>query len=193
MTRNAILSLLASGFLMTSAACKSETTPPVEAPQTTGAATTAGMGGVGDTFGTLRAIHSAEVEHGTMAMNKATDPRVKAFAERVVDDHKARMRKDDSILSAMGISARDNPVSQQIKAASDQQTARLDALTGKDFDRAYIEEQVNYYRAALDTFDRDLLPNVRDPGIRANVAEARAKANEHLKEAQDLRVSLIGQ
>lgn len=192
MFRNATLSLLASVFLLSSGGCKSETTPPPQAPETTGAAT-AESATISDTFGTLRSIHMAEVEHGTLAKNKATNARVKDFADKVVKDHKARMKKDDELMSALGISATDNEVSQRVKSASDKQTAKLESLSGADFDRAYIEEQINYYRMALDTFDNNLLPNVRDPQIKSQVSDARAKANEHLKEAQDIRLSLTNQ
>ena len=189
----AVLSLLAPVLLVGASACKNEETPPPEAPQTAAGVTTttSSTSGVGDTFGALRAIHTAEVELGTMAQQKATDPRVRAFATKVVDDHKARMRKDDKIMTGLGITPRDNPVSQQISASADQEKARLDALSGTDFDRAYIDEQIRYYRSAIDTFDKDLLPNVRDPQIRSRVEEARSRANDHLKEAQDLRLALI--
>lgn len=188
----AVLSLLVPVLLVGSSACKNEETPPPQAPQTTaGSATGTTTSGVGDTFGALRAIHTAEVDLGTMAQKKATDPRVRAFATRVVEDHRTRMKKDDKIMTGLGISPTDNPVSQQIKASADQEMARLEALSGTDFDRAYIDEQIKYYRSAIDTFDKDLLPNVRDPQIKAQVEQARAKANDHLKEAQDLRLALI--
>jgi putative membrane protein len=146
---------------------------------------------VGDTFGVLNAIHSAEIEHGMLAQSKATDARVKTFAANVVNDHKARMQKDRSLMTGLGVTPKDGDLSRQIKAAADEETTRLNALSGADFDRAYIEGQIRYYRGVLDTFDRQLLPNVRDPQIKADLSESRARANEHLKEAQDIRVSLI--
>ena len=205
MNRIASLSLslaAVSVLVLASAACESESKPPPAAPaapvaETTETTTTAGTPPattaftVGDTFGALRAIHAAEIDHGMLAQKKATDPKVKAFAEKVVNDHNARMQKDNKLMSALGIAPRDTAVSEQITSASQQQSDRLNALSGADFDRAYIEEQIEYYRKALDAFDRDILPNVRDPQIRANVTEARVRANEHLKEAQDLRLSLV--
>ena len=191
--QRASLSLLASIVLLGSAACQSETKPPKEPTQTTAGTTAQTQFTASDTFGVLRALHTAEVEHGKLAQQKTKDPRVKAFAERVVADHKARMQKDEQLMSGLGIKPRGNVVSDQIKAAADQQTARLESMSGTDFDRAYLEEQINYYRAALDTFDKDLLPNARDPQIKADLTEARGRADSHLKEAQDLRLSLTGE
>jgi putative membrane protein len=194
MTRIQSLALPATSILiLTSAACGHETTPPPEPPQTTAASPPSTGDGftLGDSFGVLHAIHAAEVEQGTLAQKRATDPKVKAYAEKVVSDHKARMRKDDKLMSGLGVTPRDSTVSDRIKNLSDQQAARLNDLSGADFDRAYIDQQINYYRTALDVFDTQLLPNARDPQVRANLTEARSKANDHLKEAQDLRLSLI--
>jgi len=146
---------------------------------------------VGDTFGALRALHMAEVEHGTTAMTKASDPKVKAYAAKVVNDHKARMKKDDKLMRDIGISPRQNAVSEHIKSVSDAQSSKLDALSGAEFDRAYLDDQISYYRTALDTFDKDLLPAARDPKVKSEIMDARSKANDHLQEAQDLRLSLV--
>jgi putative membrane protein len=155
---------------------------------TTTAATTSN---VGDTFGVLRAIHLAEIEHGTLAQAKSTNSDVKDYAEKVVKDHRTRMMKDDKMMTGLGVAPRDSALSARIRAASDQQTTRLNSLSGAAFDRAYIDEQINYYRTVLDTFDRDLLPNIKDPDLKSQVSEARERANDNLKEAQDLRLSLV--
>jgi putative membrane protein len=73
---------------------------------------------------------------------------------------------------------------------SDRRAARLDSLSGGEFDQAYLEEQISYYRAVLDTFDKDLTPNASAPQVRADIAEARDRASDHLKEAQALQAAL---
>jgi putative membrane protein len=100
------------------------------------------------------------------------------------------MQKDAQLMSGLGISARDNEISQQIQSASDRETSTLNSLSGIDFDRTYLDGQISYYRMVVDTMDRDLLPNARDPQVRASLQNARERANEHLREAQDLRNSL---
>jgi len=197
MIRSTICSLtvVASGVLtLASAGCmKGPETAPAEASttQTTTATTTTTEFTVGDTFGALRALHMAEVEHGTTAMAKASDPKVKAFAAKVVNDHKARMKKDDRLMSGLGISPRQSAISDQIKSVSDAQSSKLDALSGAEFDRAYLDDQISYYRTALDTFDKNLLPAAKEPKVKAEIMDARTKAKDHLNEAQELRLSLV--
>jgi len=187
MIARASLSLLASVVLLVSAACEPETAPPPGAPRTTSATSTFTLA---DTFGALRAIHAAEVEQGMLAQKKATDPRIKAFAESVVADHHERMDRDDQLMRTLRVKAKESRVSAWIRTVSARRVERLEALSGSDFDHAYLEEQINYCRAVLDTFDKDLSSNVRNPQLEANLAEARDRASNQLREVQDLRAAL---
>ena len=181
MSKRVSLSLFASVVLLGAVACESETAPP---PQTTAA--TMSTFTVGDIFGALRAIHAAEIEHGALAQKKAVDPRVKAFATNVLDDHERRTGRDDELIRTLRIKPKESRVSTWIRAASNRRTARLDSLSGDDFDRAYLEEQIRYYRSVLETFDNDLTPVARKELVKANVTDARDRSSEHLREAQDL-------
>ena len=198
MLRRASLSLLACVGLVGIAACKSENTPPAEAPQTT-AGTVERQFTSGDTFGVLRAIHQGEVDQGVLAQQKASDPRVREYAERVVSDHKTRMQKDEQLMGGLGISARDNDVSRQIKSSADRQNAQLEQMTGLDFDRTYLDDQIGYFRMVLDTFDRES-PAERSGPAGARDAPERARAGQRPsprgagppKRALDARLHALG-
>ena len=187
--RHTARALLACGLLATGA-CNSET-PPAQAASTTGASTTTTSFTVADTFHALATLHTKEIEINTLAERTTTDPRVKAFAQKVVQDHRLRMQKDSQIVGRMGIKPTDNEVSQRIRAIADDEMSRMSSLSGSAFDRTYIDGEIGYYRSVLDAFDHQLLPNTRDPAVRADLIDARNRANDHLKEAQDLRGMLI--
>jgi putative membrane protein len=186
MFRRVSLSLLACAGLLGTPACKSENAPPPEAPQTTAGAPEHQFT-AGDTLGVLRAIHSGEIDHGMLAQKKASDPRVRDYAEKLVNDHKGRMQKDEQLSNAVGVAPRDSEISSQIKSSSDRETSNLQSMSGVDFDRTYLDGQISYFRMVLDTLDRDLLPNARDPQLRASLQNSREQANDHLREAQELR------
>ena len=188
MRRLASLSLFASVVLLGTVACEPETSPPPGTPQTTAATTSTFT--VGDIFGALRAIHAAELEHGALAQRKAVDPRVKTFATNVVDDHEARLVRDDELVRALRIKPKESRVSAWIRATSQRRTSRLDSLSGGNFDRAYLEEEISYYGSLLDTFDKDLTPVARNERVQASLAEAREKSTLHQSEARALRGAL---
>ncbi|MEO6419545.1 MAG: DUF4142 domain-containing protein [Polyangiaceae bacterium] len=190
-----ILPALASVALIGGVACSSSQKPAAQTETTSGQVSgqKAEAMTTGDVFGVLRNIHNAEIDQGKLAEKKATDPRVKAFAEEAVKYHQDRLAKDDRIMSALNIEPKDNKVSDEIKKSSEKATKDLQSLSGASFDRSYIDGQVNYYRAVVDTFDNTLIPGTVDPQIKANLVDLRGRANRFLKEASDLRLSLVNE
>lgn len=182
--RAALVTVLASVSLVGAAAC--------DEPARGAESETASTFTQRDIFGALRAIHAAEVEPSMLAQTKATDPRVKAFAESVVTDHERRIEKEEQLMRDLRIKAKDNRVSSWIKSVAARRVARLDSLSGSEFDSAYIEEQILYHRSILDTFDKDLIPNAHSDQVKAGIAEARERESDHLKEVEALSATAGG-
>jgi putative membrane protein len=195
-----MLPAIASLALIGGFACSSSQKPAAQSPETT-SATVSGASAqqqgeamtTSDVFAVLRNLHNAEIDQGKLAEKKATDPRVKAFASEAIKYHQERLAKDQQLMTALNVQPRDNKVSDEIKSSAEKQISSLSSLSGASFDRTYIDDQVNYYRAALDTFDNTLIPGTADPQMKNNVIELRGRANRFLKEAQDLRLSLVSQ
>lgn len=200
MIRSASRSILASVIVVGAAACAGEQQQqaPTEVPKTTAGTieqpttTVEGAVSTGDVFATLRAIHSSEMEHAKLALMKAQDPRVKAFADEVVKEHTAQSLNDEQLMSRMNVQPRPNAISAQISGDASDQTSRLNTVQGADFDRAYIQEQIRYYRMLLGVLDDKLIPNVRDPQVRNDLVEERARANHRLTQAEDVRLAMAG-
>lgn len=191
-----ILPALASVAVLGGVACSSSHKPAAQSPETTSATVSAPQGEVmsaPDVLAVLQNIHKAEIDEGRLALKRATDPRVKAFATAVIKDHEQASTKDDQLMNTLKIRPHDNKVADQIKSTADKQTSDLASASGPNFDRAYIDDQVNSFRAVLDTLDDTLIPKVTEPQIKANLVELRSRANRHLKEASDLRLSLASQ
>jgi putative membrane protein len=198
MIRSSILVLAACGCLASATACEHNNPPP----QTT----TSSMGvenvgvGVGNmqttstptTIGALRAIHENQVDRSSLAMTRATDQRVKDFATKVAAAHQDMLKRDQEIASRMGIAPQESDVSRRLRSDAMKTRDQLSKLSGSDFDKAYIDSEIQYYRGAIDTIDKDLLPTISDPKVKDDVMEARTRNNEYLKEAQDIRAHLQG-
>ncbi|WP_394845895.1 DUF4142 domain-containing protein [Pendulispora brunnea] len=140
----------------------------------------------------LQVTHVAnmgEVEQGKIAQQKAKDPRVKRFAAMMVKDHSDADMKGTELASRTSLSPSESSTSTMLKSDSDASVQRLKQGTG-DFDRAYIDAQVNAHRTVLDTIDNKLLPNAKNSELRSMLQTVRAKVEGHLKQAQDIQSSL---
>ncbi len=66
----------------------------------------------------------------------------------------------------------------------------LQAKSGPEFDRAYMESQVAMHRRVLGTFDQVLLESAQDPQLQGTLEDARSRIQDHLREAQEVQSEL---
>ena len=121
-----------------------------------------------------------EVALGRLAAERASNADVKAFANRMVQDHSRAGDELMQINSRLGIT-----VPAEDDAAFKQKVDRLTGLNGAEFDRAYMSEMV-----AGHTMMQDKVSGFTSSGTNADLKGWASKAlptvREHLKLAQDL-------
>ena len=144
-------------------------------------AATAGAQSAGDqAFVTkLAGVAMAEVELGTLAKDKASSREVKAFGQRMIDDH----TKAGNELK--GIAQRKNfawPAALPPDAVTLKD--KLSKLSGAAFDRAYIDEMVKGHTEVLAVVQKEAQSG-SDPDVKAWATKASSSVQAHLTHAQD--------
>ncbi len=126
----------------------------------------------------------AEIQLGRLAMERATDPRIKDFATRMVRDHE---QVNDELLA---IAAR-HEITLPPAASADKvdKERELREKTGQDFDREYIEVIVDEHDDAVSLFE-DASSDARNADLQAFAAKTLPALKKHLEEARSLRDSI---
>ena len=96
-------------------------------------------------------ISQAEIELGRLASSKASDKRVKNFGTMMVTDHSAGLKKLQSLPGGKNNTVKLTKEHEALKT-------RLSGLSGKEFDRAYIEAMVSGHREAVGLFEKHTNP-----------------------------------
>ncbi len=122
----------------------------------------------------------AEVELGQLAQQKAQDPKVKEFAQRMVNDHGQANQKLQSLASSKSINLPSQPDKKE-KAEKD----RLSKLSGEQFDRAYMEHMVRDHKKDVAEFQREST-SAQDPDIRNFASSTLPTLQDHLKQAESI-------
>ncbi len=135
-------------------------------------------------------VHQQEIDAGKLATSKASSAEVKAFAQMMVDDHTAALRQSKALAEKLGLSQTDDEATMAMKDEGDATKTRLEALTGTEFDRAYVDEQVTMHQTVLDRLDRDLIPAAEDAQVRDLLTTQRTKVQAHLQHAQRVQGSV---
>jgi len=131
------------------------------------------------------AANTTEIAQAKLARAKSKDPSIKRFADMMISHHgeaKLKQAKLKLKLAQSGIST-----AMQVDADSTMNALKAD--NDRDFDQAYITAQVDGHQKVLDTINGNLLPNVKNPVLKAYLEELKPRVAEHLEQAKVLRQS----
>lgn len=116
----------------------------------------------------------AEVALGKLALNKTSNASIKDFANMMVTDHGQANTELMSIASAKNITLPTEPDSAHLKKADD-----LSKLSGKDFDKAYVDAMIDGHKKTLDLMNNEA-KNGADSTLKAFAAKVAPIVQKHL-------------
>ena len=125
-----------------------------------------------------------DIDYAQLAMDKSTDPDVREFANTMINDHSAIIKQAVALVTKLNVTPKDNNVSQSLLHQADETTKNLKRLKGKDFDRAYINNEVAYHKAVIDAVKNVLIPQSKNPELKALLETAVPILETHLHHAE---------
>ncbi len=124
----------------------------------------------------------AEVKAGQMALGKTTNADVKTFAQQMVTDHTTA--NTDLKTVADGKKVEDMPSEPSMVAKG--KAKLLDAKSGGDFDKAYVDDMVSDHKKAVAAFEKEASEG-KDTDVKAFAAKTLPTLKSHLSMAEDLQ------
>lgn len=134
--------------------------------------------------------NQVDIDAGKLAATAAVSDQVKQFAELMVLDHTGVNKNAVELVTKLGVTPKDNPTSQSLKAGSEKVIAKLKGLTGAAFDKAYIDNEVAYHAQVIDALDKVLIPGASNAELKALLMKVRPAFVAHLAHAKRLQASL---
>jgi putative membrane protein len=119
----------------------------------------------------------AEVAKSQLAIEKASDAEVKAFAQQMVKDHTAVNEKIAKIARTKGIE-----LPQKVDFVHARAAERLAKLSGSDFDKAYMMAQIGAHEDAIHLFGHESHKG-KDAELKALAHETLPNLWNHAKHA----------
>jgi putative membrane protein len=139
----------------------------------------AAVSGADKTFAT-EAAHGglAEVQMGQLALQKASSPQVKEFAQRMVRDH-TQANQD---LMQLGKSE-NLTLPTQLDAKHKSEMDRLSAMSGNAFDAAYMQHMVQDHKKTVADFQKQAQSG-SDPALKSFAQKYLPIIQQHLQMAE---------
>jgi putative membrane protein len=126
-----------------------------------------------------------------LAETRAGNREVRQFAGTMIVDHAAVNRQAAALATRLGVTPKDNAVSQSLLEGAAKAQAALQPLRGRAFDRAYMEREVAYHQAVLDALDGLLIPTTSNADLKQLLQSVRPPIAAHLEHAKRLSGSLV--
>ena len=196
--RRVLGALAAIATAIAVAGCKKTENPPVDtaasaiapAPDTTKPAAAAAPAindaQIASIVVTANSVDSAA---GRLAEKKGATKAVKDFAKTMVTDHSGVNKQAVALVTKLNVTPEDNDTSKQLKSGGDDNLTKLEGLTGKAFDKEYIDHEVAYHQAVLDAIDKTLIPNAQNADLKALLVKVRPAFQAHLDMAKKIQSS----
>jgi len=138
------------------------------------------------------AANSVDIEAGKLAQSKTKNKKVKEFADSMVRDHTAVNKAAVELVTKLGVTPEENDTSRSLTTSGEQARARLSSLSGKAFDKAYIDNEVAYHKLVIEALDSTLIPSAQNPELKQTLISVRPSFIAHLQHAEQLQASLGG-
>jgi putative membrane protein len=126
----------------------------------------------------------AEVKLGQLASEKASSPDVKAFGQKMVDDHTKLNDQMKQVASAQNMT-----LPTDLDAKDQAEYDKLSKLSGADFDKAYMKGMVKDHTTDIKEFQKEANSG-KDPQLKQLASTALPILQSHLQMAKDTEAKL---
>jgi putative membrane protein len=135
----------------------------------------------------LTTVDDGEIEQAQVALKRATDPEVRAFATQMVDQHTASKQAGAQLATQASLKLAPSPKAEELKVASSQALERLSRADANNFDVTYIDGQIEQHATVLKLVQDQLLSAVNEPALRDHLNKTRDLVQQHLDHARQIK------
>lgn len=134
--------------------------------------------------------NTVDINAGKLAEKAASNKDVKAFAKQMVTDHTGVNKQATALVKKLKVKPENSDTSKSLKDGGAANIAKLKGLKGKDFDKAYVDNEVTYHQAVIDALDKTLVPNAKNAELKDLLVKVRPAFVAHLEHAKQIQSAM---
>jgi putative membrane protein len=125
-----------------------------------------------------------DISAGNIALKRSNNPEVKAFAQRMITDHNAVLNSAVELVTRLGVTPVNNDLVATLAKQSSEHEEKLKTLSGRAFDKAYIDHEVAYHEAVISVIEDQLIPGAHNAELKQTLVSVVPAFKAHLKHCQ---------
>lgn len=131
-----------------------------------------------------------DVDYAAIAQKKSKDAEVLRFAKTMADDHTATIAAAVKLVTKLKVTPKDNAVSQSLNEGAEKTKKMLQAKSGEDFNKAYVDNEVAYHRAVIGAVETVLIPQAQNAELKSLLESVLPVLKTHLAHAEMLQKNM---
>lgn len=143
-----------------------------------------------NTVAILLATSSADLAYARVGSSRARHRDVKALAKRITTDHNQLTESLNRLIARLEITPHDDDVTRLLREQTNERRDSLRTFTGREFDSAYVANEVRYHQEVLTAIDKAFLPSVQAPALHDYVTTLRPIIVAQLAHAERVQATL---
>ena len=142
--------------------------------------------------GVVSAANQIDINTSKLALKKTKNDQVKQFAQQMVDDHTKLQQSVDDLAKKLNVKPDPSATSKSLHTAAAAEMKKLSGLSGKAFDKEYIDHEVDFHQQVIDAASKVLIPNAQNAELKSAVEGAAPLLQGHLEHAKQIQSSMGG-
>jgi putative membrane protein len=125
-----------------------------------------------------------DIEYAQIAQKKSKNADVLRFAETMAKDHQSVIDQAVALAGKLGVTPKDNATTKSFLEGAAKTKAMLNSKNGNAFNKAYIDNEVAYHKAAINEVEDVLIPDATNSELKSLLQSALPLFKAHLAHAE---------
>src|SRR5205085_12128227 len=125
-----------------------------------------------------------DIKYAEIAKKKSKNEEILNFAQTMAKDHSAVIEQASQLVKKLNVTPKDNAVSQKLNSDAMKTRKSLEGKSGAEFDKAYINNEVEYHKAVINAVKNVLIPETENQELKDLLTNILPALDAHLQHAE---------
>lgn len=125
-----------------------------------------------------------DIDYGRIALAKSKNKMVREFARQMVTDHTAVQKAVNDLAAKLSLTPAENDTSRGLAENGVKVKEKLNSLSGKEFDKYYIDNEVAYHTLVVGATSDVLIANAKNAELKTALVNTLPLFQRHLEHCQ---------
>jgi putative membrane protein len=134
--------------------------------------------------------NTAEIAQAKLALLRSLDPSVRRLARTIVTDHQKADHAGARVAEQNRLVLAESGISKRLQTDADKTLTDLNGKSDADFDRAYVDAQIDQHKSVLRLIDEKLTASANSSAVKSLLATVRPHIQMHLDRSKAIKATM---